>query len=79
MTGKPSIYTDETFLLIMARFDAVDKDNQDIKDSLANHVKDDKEVHAVVSKHSTYWGLLTFLGTPLLIGIIAWFQGLFNR
>jgi len=67
-----------TFTLLMARFDRVDDDNKSIKDRLETHVADDLQVHAVVARHGTYWGLLIGLGGPLTAGVIAWFQGLFK-
>jgi hypothetical protein len=78
-TASTAQYHDETFRLIMSRFDRVDKDNKDISDSVSAHIKEDLKVHNVVSKHSTYWGLLIGLGTPLVLGVIAWFEGLFGR
>lgn len=69
---------DDAFKLMMDRFDRVDKDNKEIQDGLTMHIKDDNEVHKVVDKHSTYWGLLIGLGLPLVVGAIAWFQGLFK-
>ncbi len=77
----PSEYQahDESFRLIMARFDGVDKDNKDIKTALDKHVQDDAKVHTVVTKHSAYWSLLMWIGGPLLLGVIAWFQGIFPR
>lgn len=71
-------YRDEAFLLLMARFDRVDKDNRDIKASVSDHIKEDKQVHYTVAKHSTYWGLLITLGTPSVLAVVAWFKGLFS-
>lgn len=71
-------YRDEAFLLLMARFDRVDKDNREIKASVSDHIKEDKQVHAVVAQHSTYWGLLIALGTPSVLAVVAWFKGLFS-
>lgn len=70
---------EEAFQLILARFDTVDKDNKEINDSLKTHVADDLKVHATVSTHSTYWALLIGLGTPAVLGMVAWFNGLFHR
>lgn len=69
---------EESFQLLMARFDRVDNDNEAIKSSLSTHIKDDLEVKTVVDRHSTYWGLLIGLGTPVVLGLLAWFQGLFK-
>lgn len=70
---------DESFRLIMARFDAVDRDNKDIKDQLAGHIEDDNAVHKIVNRQSTYWGLLIGIGGPFVLGVVAWFQGLFAK
>jgi hypothetical protein len=80
-SGDPRAATlsDRSFQLLMVRFDAVDKDNQDIKDTLKAHVEKDERVYATVNKHSTYWSLLLGLGTPSIFAVIAWFNGLFSR
>lgn len=73
-------YKDEAFQLLMSRFDRVDKDNQDIKNCVEKHIKKEfGPVKAKVETHSTYWGLLMWLGGPMLLGVIAWFQGLFDK
>ena len=77
-TGSANLH-EETFKLIMARFDRVDKDNKEIAASVANHVLDDLKVAQVVNTHSTYWGLLVGLGTPTVLGVIAWVNGLLSR
>ncbi len=74
----PPPYQHEAFQLLLARFDRVDKDNKDILDKFSKHVQDDLKVAAQVLKHSTYWGLLIWLGTPLILGVVAWFKGLFG-
>lgn len=71
-------YQNEAFELLLARFDRVDEDNKAIKDGLKDHIKDDLKVAAQVQKHGTYWALLIGLGGPLVLGIVAWFQGLFK-
>jgi hypothetical protein len=79
--GDPRAATlsDRSFQLLMVRFDAVDKDNQDIKEALKAHAEKDERFYATVNKHSTYWSLLLGLGTPSILGAIAWFNGLFTR
>jgi hypothetical protein len=71
-------YQDEAFALLLARFDRVDRDNKDILEKFATHVKDDLAVASTVARHGTYWSLLIGLGTPLILGVIAWFKGLFD-
>jgi hypothetical protein len=61
---------EQTFALLLERFDRVDQDNKDIKDAVNDHVKKDNEVHAVVTKHASYWSLLIAVGGPILIGLI---------
>jgi hypothetical protein len=69
----------DAFTLLMKRFDQVDKDNNEIKTALQTHVEADAVVHAVVARQSTYWGLLIWLGGPVLLGLVAWLQGLFSH
>jgi hypothetical protein len=67
---------DHTFDLIMQRFDTVDKDNKDIKESVTLHVENDLTVHAAMKqtldKHSTFWGLLTAAATAGMTIVVAW-------
>lgn len=70
---------DESFRLIMARFDAVDRVNKEISECVKAHIADEAKIHAQVEKHSTYWALLLWLGTPMVLGVVAWFQGLFAK
>ncbi len=67
---------DHTFELLMQRFDTVDKDNKEIKEHIAAHVKDDIEFHGSVTKtldkHATYWGLLTTGATAGAGTFVAW-------
>lgn len=67
---------DHTFELLMQRFDTVDRDNQEIKESITLHLVDDRLVHATMKqtldKHSTYWGLLTTTLTVSGATIVAW-------
>ena len=62
---------EQTFQMILERFDRVDKDNEAIMSRLAAHVRDDEEVHKVVQKHSSYWGLLFAIGGPIVIGLLV--------
>lgn len=59
---KRTAQADHTFELLMQRFDTVDKDNDEIKKTVAAHVeaitKKHTDLNKVVEKHSTYWGLL---------------------
>lgn len=71
-------YKNEAFELLLARFDRVDQDNKEIKDSMSQHIKDDLVVHDQVNRHGTYWGLLIGLGTPTVLGLLAWAKGLFR-
>ena len=71
-------YQDDAFQLLLARFDRVDRDNEEIKKSLKTHVEEDLKVHDVVARHGTYWSLLLGLGTPLVLGVVAWFKGIFS-
>lgn len=77
---------DQTFTLLLERFDRVDMDNKEIKESLAAHIKDshdslqahiteDQKAHDTLTRHSAYWGLLIFLGTPAVLGILAFVGG----
>ena len=67
---------DHTFELIMQRFDTVDKDNKEIKESVAQHVKDDNDrlatINKTLDKHTTYWGLLTTGATAGGGTFLAW-------
>lgn len=77
---KPESYRDEAFHLLMSRFDRVDKDNQEIKNSVDQHIqKEFGPLKSKVQTHSTYWGLLTWLGGTLILSLVAWFQGLFKN
>lgn len=78
-TAREQQYHDETFRLLMKRFDDVDKDNKEIKDKLDGHILEDAKVHKVVDRQSTYWALLLFLGGPVIVGAIAWIQSLLSR
>ena len=75
-------YQDDAFQLLLARFDRVDKDNSNILEKFGKHVEEDNstfaKVHRKIDTHSVYWGLLLGLGTPLVLGVIAWFKGLFS-
>lgn len=72
-------YQDEAFQLLLARFDRVDKDNQAIIKKFDDHLeKGFGPLKAQVGTHSTYWGLLIGLGGPTVLGIVAWFNGLFK-
>lgn len=70
---------DQTFQMLLDRFDRVDKDNEEIMKSLAAHVQDDLEVHEVVSKHSVYWSLFLYIGgAAFLGGIGTWLKTWFR-
>lgn len=71
----------EKFQTIERRFDKVDEDNDDIKRSIAAHVKDDKEFHesvsATVGRHGTYWSLFLWISGATIVGSIgAFLKGL---
>jgi hypothetical protein len=70
---------DESFSLIMARFDGVDKDNKDIKDALDKHINDAfHPLSKTVGTHTTYWSLLIWIGSPFILMLIGWMSGLFK-
>lgn len=68
---KSLVQEDHTFDLIMSRFDKVDEDNAAIVKSVDEHVKKDNEVHKVVERHSTYWGLLLKIGSVFLVALVT--------
>ena len=78
METKDQSFHDQTFMLLLERFDRVDKDNDDIKKSIAAHVQADELVHNVVEKHSTYWGLLFKIGLPLVVALLLSIAGKFG-
>jgi hypothetical protein len=55
---------DQTFDLIMARFDTLEHQNQTQLDLLEKHVEKDDAVHKVVERHAAYWKLF-LVGIPL--------------
>lgn len=77
---KPAAnYQNEAFELLLQRFDRVDQDNHSIMKKVDDHLeKQFTPLKQQVDKHGTYWGLLIGLGGPLVLGIVAWFQGLFK-
>ena len=62
---------EQTFALLLERFDRVDMDNGEIKKSIAAHVQEDQKVHEVVSKHSTYWNIFFKIGLPLVVALLV--------
>lgn len=66
---------EQTFEMLIARFDRVDRDNEEIMKSLAAHIQEDNAVHEVVAKHSTYWSLLLWISGATIIGSVGtWFK-----
>ena len=61
---------DQSFQLLMSRFDTIEKQNDDQLKALRTHVEADDKVHIVVERHSTYFGLLG-LGIPAATAYIA--------
>ena len=70
---RTSTASAQTFDLFMERFDRVDKDNDEIKQSVASHLKDDAAVYATVGKHSTYWELLLKIAVVIFVASIGVF------
>jgi hypothetical protein len=67
----------QTFQMLLDRFDRVDKDNDDIKQSIVAHVEKDSDFYERVERHSTYWNLaLWFIGAGVIGGITAYFRWL---
>lgn len=54
----------QTFGLLMARFDTIEKQNDKQLELLQDHIKVDDAVHTVVNRHSTYFSILA-LGIPV--------------
>jgi len=68
---------EQTFQMLLDRFDRVDKDNEEIMKSLTAHIDKDNEYYDMVDKHSTYWSLALWIsGVALVSSITAWFKGL---
>ena len=53
----------QTFALLMARFDTLEKQNDEQIKLMGKHIEDDTKVHNVVERHSTYFSILS-LGIP---------------
>jgi hypothetical protein len=77
---KAASIPNQTFELLMARFDTVDADNLRIENSFKSHIEQSDKVNAVVSRHSTFWGIFAYglLGVGGLIAsaVGAWFTKL---
>lgn len=74
---RPDDDHSDSFKLLLARFDRVDKDNEDIKKMVTDHIeKAFTPMKQKVDQQSVYWGLLLGLGTPaVLTVIVAYVQG----
>ncbi len=68
--GREGKVNDQTFALLMARFDTLEEQNRLQLELMAKHVELDDKVHAVVERHSAYWKLV-LMGIPLVGGAIA--------
>lgn len=58
--------------LLMARFDNLEKLIREGQTDLEAHKQDDLKVAEVVTKHSAYWKLLTYITGGLFGALIAW-------
>jgi hypothetical protein len=61
---------DQTFDLIMARFDTIEGQNVEQLRLQAAHIKDDNKVHRIVERHSAYFGILSF-GIPAAMAYVG--------
>lgn len=66
---------DQVFSLIMARFDTIEEQNAAQLVLLRKHITDDEKIHAIVERHSAYFGLVS-AGVPTLLGWIGYKLGL---
>lgn len=58
--------TEQNFHFLMSRFDRIEAQNDQQLRLLSKHVEEDNKVHAVVERHSTYFGVIS-LGIPVAI------------
>lgn len=67
--------TDQSFQLIMSRFDTIEDQNKEQSRLLADHAKIDAEVHEIVKRHATYFSFMKWGAGPTGIGaaLAAWF------
>lgn len=56
----------QAFELLLARFDTVERQNEEQLRLIQKHVKEDAETKTVVDRHSTYFALLSLGSAPLL-------------
>jgi hypothetical protein len=54
----------QTFILMMARFDTLEKQNKEQLDFLQKHIELDNKVHDVVLKHTSYWNTVKWFVGP---------------
>jgi hypothetical protein len=55
----------QAFALLMARFDTIEKQNDDQLKLLSDHIKEDDKAHATVERHSTYFAIMSLGIAPL--------------
>jgi hypothetical protein len=68
--GRELTMNDQTFTLLMARFDTLEEQNRMQLELMDKHVEKDDAVHSVVERHSAYWKLV-LVGLPMVGGYLA--------
>lgn len=65
---------EQTFTLLMARFDRLEEQGRDQTQLMRDHALLDEKVHAIVEKHQQYWGFAKWMIAPsgLIGAVVAW-------
>jgi len=56
----------QAFELLMARFDTIEKQNEEQLKLIHTHLKDDADTKTIVDRHSTYFAIMSLGSAPLL-------------